>query len=80
VEQTLRHQGVHLIWYVDDILILSDSQQSVPTNLEILLQTCNESGLIVNKNKSQLTPSQQVNYLGQQINLKTRMVEPKPAN
>jgi len=26
VEKTLRHQGVHLIWYVDDILILGDSQ------------------------------------------------------
>jgi len=39
VEKTLRHQGVHLIWYVDDIPILGDSQQSVSTNLEILLQT-----------------------------------------
>jgi len=49
VEKTLRHQGVHLIWYVDDILILGDDQKSVTTNLEIILQTCNEAGLIVKK-------------------------------
>jgi len=70
---------VHLIWYVDDILILGDSQQAVSTNLDILLHTCKEAGLIMNKTKYQLTPSQQVNYLGQQINLKTRMVGPQPA-
>jgi len=39
VEKTLRRQGVHLIWYVNDILILGESQQSVSTILEILLQT-----------------------------------------
>ncbi|MGC9156565.1 MAG: reverse transcriptase domain-containing protein, partial [Ferrimicrobium sp.] len=79
VEKTLRHQEVHLIWYVEDILILGDSQKSVSTNLEILLHTCNEARLIVNKNKSQLIPSQQVNYLGQQIDLRTRIVGPQPA-
>jgi len=53
VAKTLRHQGVYLIWYVDDILILCDSSQAVSTNLEILLQTYNEAGLIINKKKSQ---------------------------
>jgi len=43
VEKTLRRQGVHLIWYVDDILILGDSQKSVSTNFEILLPTCKEA-------------------------------------
>jgi len=79
VEQILRHQGVHLIWYVDDILILGESQHSVSTNFEILLQEYNEVCLIVNEKNSQTSPSQQVNCLGQQINLKTRMVGPQPA-
>jgi len=70
VEKTLRCQAGHLIWYVDDILILGDSQQSVSTNFEILIQICNDAGLIVNEKKIPLTPSQQVNYLGQQINLR----------
>jgi len=78
VQKTLSHQGVHLIWYVDDILILGDSQKSVSTNLEIFLQTCHEAGLIVTKKKSQLTTSQKVNHVGQQINLRTRMLEPQP--
>jgi len=76
VEKTLRLQEAHLIWYADDILILGESQQSVSTNLEILLHTCNEAGLIVYKKKSQLTPSQHVSYLGQQIIMRTRMVGP----
>jgi len=78
-EKTLRHQGVHLIWNLDEIIILSETRQSVSTNLEILLWTCNDAGLIIKKTKSQLTPSQQVNYLGQQINLRTRMVGLPPA-
>jgi len=57
VEKTLSHQGVHLIWYVDEILILGDSQNYVSTNLEILLQTCNEAGLVLSKRKSELTAS-----------------------
>jgi len=60
-------------WYVIDILILDESQESVSTNLEIVLQTCSDAGLIVNKKKSQLNSSQRVTYLGQKINLKIRM-------
>jgi len=33
VGNTLRSQGVHLIWYVDDIRLLGDSQKSVSMNL-----------------------------------------------
>jgi len=44
VDKTLSQQGVHLIWYVDDIIILGDSQKSVSNNLELLLQTCKEAG------------------------------------
>jgi len=77
VEKTLRHQGNHLIWYMDDILILGDSHKSVSTNLEILLQTWKEAGLIVNKRKSFLTPSQKVNNLSQQVSLKAWVVGPQ---
>jgi len=70
----LRRRAGRRIWYVDDILILVDSQESISTNLEVLIQTCNDAGLIVNESKSQLPPSQQVNYLGHKINLKARMV------
>jgi len=56
VEKTLRHQGVHLIWYVDEILILGGSQHSVATNLEIHLQTCNGAGLIVNQTEISIYP------------------------
>jgi len=72
-------QGVHLIWYVHDILILGDSQKYLSTNLEILLQTCNEAGLLVNKKNSQLTPGQHVNHFGQKINMNARIVGPPPA-
>jgi len=78
VEKILRRQGVHLIWDVNDILILGDSQETVSTNLEILLQASNDSDFFVNQKKSKLTPSQQVNYLGKQINLRNRMVGPQP--
>jgi len=33
VEETLRHQGVHLILYVEDIHILGDGHKSVSNNV-----------------------------------------------
>jgi len=49
VEETPRRQAVHLIWYVDDILMFGGSQKSVSTTVEIFLQKCNEAVFSVKK-------------------------------
>ena len=78
VEGALRGQGVHLIWYVDDILVLGTSQAEVANHLRRLVEACNQAGLIINTKKSQLTPSQRVNYLGQHLDLERKIVAPQP--
>ena len=50
--------------YVDDILVLGHSLRECNSATEEVLQTSQEAGFVVNFNKSQLTPSQLVGFLG----------------
>ena len=59
--------GVRMLRYLDDWLILAESR---PTGLQAsdrLLQVCEELGLQVNFRKLSLIPSQDMTYLGMQI-------------
>ena len=63
----LHRYGVRMLRYLDDWLILAESR---PTGLQAgdrLLQVCEELGLQVNFRKSSLIPSQDMTYLGMQI-------------
>ena len=63
----LHRYGVKMLRYLDDWLILAEFR---PTGLQArdrLLQVCEELGLQVNFRKSSLIPSQDMTYLGMQI-------------
>ena len=62
--------------YLDDWLVQSSSQASLLRDLQTVLQLCHELGIVVNPQKSNLVPSQVVQYLGVVIDAKTFRASP----
>ena len=56
-------RGVRLLRYLDDWLVLARARQHVRD----LLSLCNSLGVVLNREKSDLNPSQSVEYLGMTI-------------
>ena len=57
--------------YLDDILLVGQTQCQVQSHLKILLDTLKKSGFIINLAKSILTPTQNINHLGFNLDLKS---------
>ena len=64
VSAILHSMGIRMRWYLDDWLVQSASWESLPRDLQTVLQLCHELGIVVNPQKSNLVPSQVVQYLG----------------
>ena len=64
VSAFLHQAGTRLRRYLDDWLIQASSREQVLLALESVLQLCQDLGIVVNWEKSQLIPSQRVEYLG----------------
>ena len=60
----LRAWGVRTIIYIDDMLILAESRELATQHLEVLLFLLEALGFIVNREKSHLCPSQELEFLG----------------
>ena len=60
----LRHMGVQLYLYLDDILILGDSPHKVEESVQKTIQVLTQVRFIVNLKKSVLTPTQDLVYIG----------------
>ncbi len=61
---TLRELGLQLVIYIDDILIMAESQNLLwdqVTGLAFLLENL---GFVINYPKSQLEPTQEIKFLG----------------
>ena len=56
--------GIRMRRYLDDWLVQSSSRESLLEDLQTVLQLCPELGIVVNPQKSNLVPSQVVQYLG----------------
>jgi len=65
-----RKQGIFNWIYLDDILLLGNSPQAVQKHLQVMLQDLSAAGMVVNQNKSQLIPTQQVEHLGFVVDLR----------
>ena len=63
----LRSLGVRLIVYIDDILVIGKSPDEVRNHVEALIALLEGLGFIVNMEKSVLTPSQHIEFLGLQL-------------
>ena len=67
VSKWAHSQGIRLIRYLDDWLVLADSRLTLERNVGLILHLCSDLGIVVNREKSDLTPSQQVKHLGMLI-------------
>ena len=63
----LRSLRVRLIVYIDDILVIGKSPDEVRDHVEALIALLEGLGFIVNMEKSVTTPSQQIEFLGLQV-------------
>lgn len=59
-----RQQGILCLIYLDDILVLGRSIEEVQCNINVILETLQSLGFMINTKKSQLRPSQTCQYLG----------------
>ena len=64
VSAILHSLGIRMRRYLDDWLVQSSSRESLLEDLQTVLQLCHELGIVVNPPKSNLVPSQVVQYLG----------------
>ena len=60
----LRHQGVHLIMYLDDMLVMAQSREELEKQLQQITSLLELLGFVVNREKSKLVPTQLIQYLG----------------
>ena len=67
ISAILHRYGIRMLRYLDDWLILAESRTTCLQARDRLLQVCEELGLQVNFRKSSLIPSQDLTYLGMQI-------------
>lgn len=64
VVATLRNLGIRLIIYLDDLLILADSEQTARLHLATAMNLLESLGFIINLKKSVLAPVQRIEFLG----------------
>ena len=67
ISAILHRYSIRMLRYLDDWLILAESRTTCLQARDRLLQVCEERGLQVNFRKSSLIPSQDMTYLGMQI-------------
>ena len=67
ISAILHRYGIRMLRYLDDWLILAKSRTTCLQARDRLLQVCEELRLRVNLRKSALLPSQDMTYLGMQI-------------
>ena len=60
-------QEVRLLRYLDDWLVLASTEARARQHVRDLLSLCNSLGVVLNREKSDLSPSQSVEYLGMTI-------------
>ena len=61
---TLRHMGIRLIIYLDNILILYQVKEELIQAIPLICQFFETLGLVINQKKSILIPQQRMEFLG----------------
>lgn len=60
----LRRQGIRLVIFLDDMLVLAQSKEDLVAQMEQIAQLFSLLGFSINHEKSQLRPTQQIQFLG----------------
>ena len=71
VAALLRGLGVRLIVYIDDMLMIGKSPAETRDHVKALIVLLEGLGFIINREKSVLTPSQQIEFLGLRVDTST---------
>ena len=72
-------RGIRLLRYLDDWLVLASSEKKARQSVQELLSICHTLGIVINKKKSDLVPSQAAKYLGMTIDTGAGKVFPSLA-
>ena len=64
----LRSNGLRLVIYLDDILLLNESAERIKIDLETTVNLLHKLGFLINWEKSDTKPTQKITYLGLMIN------------
>ena len=78
VVSLLRQQGVKLHIYLDDWLIRADTPEEAQLHSQTTIKVLQFLGWIINFEKSDLTPSQDFQFIGMQFNTRRFTVAPLP--
>ena len=70
-----RQGGLTVFIYLDDILLLGPSPESVRKALRVVLTDLDSSGLLLNMEKSVIEPVQELDHLGFHLNLKEGLLQ-----
>ncbi|XP_064476275.1 uncharacterized protein LOC135390510 [Ornithodoros turicata] len=63
----LRAQGIRLVIYLDDILLMDQSARCLLCSVQLVLNLLRSLGFVVNQEKSHLSPTQKLRFLGFEI-------------
>ena len=74
----LHSWGIRMRRYLDDWLVQLSFRESLLRDLQTVLGFCHELGVVINREKSHLVPSQVVQYLGVVINSQSFVASPSP--
>jgi hypothetical protein len=64
VVAALRHQGIRMVIYLDDLLVMASSKNECSKHLMMAVKLLQSLGFVINKEKSLLIPTQQIEFLG----------------
>jgi len=73
--EPLRKQGIRLVYYLDDICLLSKDAKDLEQITETVIHHLESLGFVINRRKSMLTPSHVQEYLGFQFNTITMKIK-----
>ena len=68
VVATLRELGLHLVIYIDDILIMAETESLLKDHIIAVIYLLENLGFVINHPKSVLTPTQEIEFLGFTVN------------
>ena len=71
VVAALREIGLRLIIYIDDILVMAETESLLKDHVTAVVYLLENLGFVVNHPKSELDPSQEIKFLGFTVNSKT---------
>jgi len=63
----LRAQGIRMIFYLDDWLILAETKEKLMQQLQMVIKILHELGFTINWVKSKIEPSTKMEFLGTEI-------------